>query len=154
MNKKSGFTLIEMIVILAILAFLTVGVLWLYENSQQQMRDLNRIENLQTVKTALANYFADNNHYPSGTESDLKILISPKKYIDTIPSGIKYQSANKNNSRACSSNCLSYHLGIQLERMDNEVLFTDDDVNIGFGGSTIDCGSIYGTFDYCYDIRS
>jgi prepilin-type N-terminal cleavage/methylation domain-containing protein len=153
MNIKStkGFTLIELLVVIAIIGLLSSIIISNLADSSQKGRDTAKIQALQEVRNALQMYFSDNGYYPVGT--DLTVLKSPKVYIATINSDIKYQGTDTNNTSTCDtgSGCASYHLGIALERTDNKVLAGDKDNTVGFRGDT-DCGSTSSGPDFCYDI--
>lgn len=107
MKAARGFTLIEIIVSIAILATLIAGVL-LAVNPQKQLnksKDALRREDLQSIKTALDAYYHDNDCYPTtvpfgaewsaGTGSDKAI------YMKKVP-----QDPSCNTSTG--ANCYQY----------------------------------------------
>jgi prepilin-type N-terminal cleavage/methylation domain-containing protein len=63
-NKKQGFTLIELMVVIAIISLLTSITLVALNSSRGKGRDAARRHNLQQVQLAIELYFSDNNAYP------------------------------------------------------------------------------------------
>jgi len=146
MEKNLAFTVIEIIIVFSIIGILGIFVFSITKDAQQKNRDAERLKEFQSLRNDLAFYYKNNGYYPSGTESDLT------KYIANIHVGIKYQSTNASNTEMCKISCPSYHLGIILERFDNDVLFADKNNMVGFNGFSKDCGSIKSEYDYCYDV--
>lgn len=64
--KNRGFTLIELIVILAVLGVLSVGLITIINPAGQisKARDVQRKSDLKQIQTALELYYQDNNAYP------------------------------------------------------------------------------------------
>lgn len=152
-NMKKAFTLIELIVVIAIISLLASVALSSFGSARQKARDSAKIQSLQEIRNALQLYFTDNGFYPGGnTIANLTsaLVNGPKRYIGAINSNIKYQGTNIDNTATCASNCPSYHIGIALEKTNN-VLIGDKDINIGFPGLSADCITA-GATDLCYDI--
>ncbi|MCM8787802.1 MAG: prepilin-type N-terminal cleavage/methylation domain-containing protein [Candidatus Omnitrophica bacterium] len=63
--RKKGFTLLELIVAMAILGLLAAGLLGNFMNSQRKARDAQRKSDLKQIQNALEAYFNDHNTYPS-----------------------------------------------------------------------------------------
>ena len=87
--KKTGFTLVELLVTIAIIAILAgVGVA-VFSMAQKNTRDQMRIRDLQTIKQALEMYRSDEGGYPDDTDINfipdgLISLISPS-YLSAWP---------------------------------------------------------------------
>jgi prepilin-type N-terminal cleavage/methylation domain-containing protein len=64
MNIKKGFTLVEILVVVAIIGILASIILVGLNSSRARARDTRRIADLQQVQNALELYFAANNYYP------------------------------------------------------------------------------------------
>ena len=62
---KKGFTLIELLVVIAIIGLLASIVMVSLSASKSKARDARRIKDLETIKGAVENYFADNGTYPT-----------------------------------------------------------------------------------------
>ncbi len=72
MNKKS-FTLIELLIVIAIIAIIAVGIIILTIPGQRlaQARDATRASHLKNLETALYLYSLDEGFYPSGVIDEL-----------------------------------------------------------------------------------
>lgn len=67
MNKIKGFTLVELLVVMAIIGFLTVGSYAGLTFGLRQARDTQRKTIVTTLNTALLAYYADHQKYPSSS---------------------------------------------------------------------------------------
>lgn len=67
MRKQQGFTLIELIVVMAILAILIVLGIGSFSSSQQKGRDSRRKADLRSIATALELFFNDKRQYPNAS---------------------------------------------------------------------------------------
>lgn len=64
MNNKRGFTIIELIVVIAIIAVLSSIVMVGVNNFRAKARDARRVSDLRNIRKALEMYFVDNGFYP------------------------------------------------------------------------------------------
>lgn len=82
-NKRFGFTLVELLVVMSIMGILTVVLASSFVNSQERSRDAARKANLKSLSDALNMYYADNGKYPAeitfGDEFKDKNIIYMKK---------------------------------------------------------------------------
>lgn len=65
MIKKLGFTLIELMVVISIIAILVTAGAVIYSKILSNSRDAKRKSDLETAKSALVLYRTDNGYYPS-----------------------------------------------------------------------------------------
>ena len=68
MNKK-GFTLIEILIVAAIVGLLGVLASVALDSARERARDAKRMSDVARVQVALELYFNDHNSYPTATES-------------------------------------------------------------------------------------
>ena len=64
--KKTGFTLVELLVVISIISILTVVTVGSFVESQKKSRDSARKANLKSLSTALNQYYADKGYFPCG----------------------------------------------------------------------------------------
>ena len=64
-KEKTGFTLVELLVVMAIIAILTVITLGSFTESQKKSRDGARKANLKSLSEAINLYYADTGSFPS-----------------------------------------------------------------------------------------
>ncbi len=79
-RRKAGFTLIELIVVMLIIAMLASLAVPRYFSSVQKSRDTILKEDLSLMRSALDKYYGDNDKYPTALDE----LVS-RKYLRNIP---------------------------------------------------------------------
>jgi len=67
MHSKKGFTIIELMVVIAVIAVLSSIVLVLLGNAKEKSRDARRVSDMREIQNALNLYFTDNNRFPRVT---------------------------------------------------------------------------------------
>lgn len=65
MNKKSGFTLVELLIVIVIIGILASIGLGSFNTAQMKSRDSKRKTNLQQIANALEIYYNDKGKYPA-----------------------------------------------------------------------------------------
>lgn len=70
-NKAKGFTLVELLIVIVVIAILAAISIVAYNGVTQKARDDERATNARNVINAIASYHAENGQYPSGA-ADLK----------------------------------------------------------------------------------
>jgi type II secretion system protein G len=158
MNKKKGFTLIELMVVIAIIGILATIITASLSTAKAKGRDAKRISDIKTIQTALALYYNDNQFYPINIYStyDSSNGVSPADglsptYLPVVPTDPSY------GSLACASNpsttgcyrytsyddlgpaCTDtdvawYHLGAILEDPSSNALTQDADASSAVTG--------------------
>ena len=158
-NTKRGFTLIELIMVVAIIGLIVSIVLSSLSTARQRGNDTARIQSVHQVQSALQLYSTSNNGtFPPNDQATLAdyLVNGSKRYIGSIDPRIVYKGTDiNNNSCSMPSGCASYHLGIPLIGLDNKALTTDKDMVTGvFDGTKDDCTSTGPTSkpDKCFDI--
>ncbi len=131
---KKAFTLIEIMVAVAILAILTGIVLVSLQTTQQRARDNKRIGDINQLQLLLNQYYDQNKVYPVS----LTELVTGG-YVSTLPKPpqptnsylyIPLAVTGYNNTQ-----CLAYHLGTTLENAGTSQL--NEDAGTTFDGYTI-----------------
>lgn len=78
--KRAGFTLIEMLVVLSLVALLLSVALPRYFSSLERARDVALEENLKVLRLTLDRYHADKGRYPP----NLQALVD-QRYLASVP---------------------------------------------------------------------
>ena len=159
MNKKliKGFTLIEMLVVIAIISILAGIVLTGVGGFQANARDTKRIGDLRIVQNYLELYFNRWGHYPGNSAgavatpaawSDLATALNSLNVStpnDPVSTRTYYYSVETVSN-------LGYILGVKLER-GNNVLTNQGELDTITGGYStpagMDCVDATPTFGYC-----
>ncbi len=106
-KDKKGFTLIELMVVVAIMGLLAALAVISLNNARQRARDARRISDVKQVQTALELYYLDNQEYP-GTPTDgsyngnlggLCISQDGTEGIDSTCAGSVYMRLTPSNPR-------------------------------------------------------
>ena len=67
-NRQAGFTIIEMLIVVTILALLAGVLVPVLQEGQQTARDSRRMQDLRTVQSALADFFRAEGEYPDTSD--------------------------------------------------------------------------------------
>lgn len=65
-KKPLGFTLVEMVVVIALIATLAGIAMFSYSRARLGARDLQRQQTITGIQSALERYYSDNGFYPAG----------------------------------------------------------------------------------------
>jgi len=94
-NRKPAFTLVELLLVAAVIGIIQVVVIYTYLGAQKQSRDVKRKSDLNRIATALELYRTDKKEYPptnfwisstyNSPNDTLANTILRQKYIDSIP---------------------------------------------------------------------
>ena len=79
-SRASGFTLMEMMIVMTLIVILAGIGLSVYGNSVQRSKEAVLKEDLFQMRDAIDQYYADKNKYPSSLDS----LVS-EKYLRAVP---------------------------------------------------------------------
>jgi general secretion pathway protein G len=79
-SRASGFTLMEMMIVMVLIVILAGIGLSMYGNSVQRAKEATLKEDLFRMRDAIDQYYADKNKYPA----NLDALVS-EKYLRAVP---------------------------------------------------------------------
>ena len=95
--RKSGFTLLELLIVISIISMLAILGFTSYINSLKSAKDGRRKADLQTIQKGLETYYQDNNSYPTDAAGSVPVdPLEPNsfchpsgcdvaKYLETLP---------------------------------------------------------------------
>lgn len=81
MERQRGFTLIEMMVVVSIIAILAALLIPNFSRARAQAQSATCISNLKTIGTALELYYTDHQYYPTATTQAID-----KQYLSSASS--------------------------------------------------------------------
>ncbi len=152
-----GFTLIEILIVVAIIAVLAGSVLVGFGPAQKQGRDLRRVNDLRQTQHALELYYAKCGYYPGVTQAGVPpcgafSAISSWAALTSALTGSNIgtsqipndPSSGKTYLYGTDANGTSYVIGATLEDLNNPVLQnspvgTTFGVNCNTGGNGVYC---------------
>lgn len=126
-RTTKGFTLVELMVVIAIIGILASIVLASLDSARKKGRDARRISDVKQIQLALELFYDANALFPSDIST--AALVTPG-YISVIPidpsNSAAYSYVPYSTSPA-NVTCISYHLGASLETANHSALSTDAD---------------------------
>jgi len=82
-QQRSGFTMIELLIVIVIMGILSAIGLGTFTSSQMKARDSKRKSDLRTIGDALEVYYNDYGNYPVGDSGDI-IGCGPQAEVDKV----------------------------------------------------------------------
>lgn len=64
-NKKSGFTIVELLIVIVVIGILATITIIAFNSIQQRGRDSQRVSDIATIKKSLELFHAQNGYYPN-----------------------------------------------------------------------------------------
>ena len=132
-TKAKGFTLMEILVVISLLAILATVVMASYFTSLERGRDSRRKQDLEQVGRALELYYFENNVYPATTLPWGEALTNTgntKTYMKKLPTDPSDKSNDGNYKYVYDSNGSYYKLYSCLEN-DKDLDYTNYNTNCG-----------------------
>jgi general secretion pathway protein G len=65
LKNKKGFTLIELLVVITIIGILATGATAVYTSQIQKARDTTRINDMETLRAGIEQFYQDKSQYPT-----------------------------------------------------------------------------------------
>jgi type IV pilus assembly protein PilA len=86
-SKKKGFTLIELVMVIAIIGVLAAIIMPKFSDQKSKANDAATRANLESLRSALQMYVSEQNYVPTSAAQAQAALISgvPKVYLRAIP---------------------------------------------------------------------
>lgn len=72
-KSRSGFTIVELLIVIVVIAILAAITIVAYNGIQQRARDSQRKQDVATIQKALEMYYMDNGKYPPGSSTGMGI---------------------------------------------------------------------------------
>jgi prepilin-type N-terminal cleavage/methylation domain-containing protein len=116
MKLKRGFTIVEVLVVIGIIAILTVIIFPSINNIRAKNRDAEKVADIAAIQLGLSMYF---NQHP--TEGYPKTIFSNGEFFPKYVPEESLISPNNQEykyvplKRGTSDKCSYYHLGVELE---------------------------------------
>jgi prepilin-type N-terminal cleavage/methylation domain-containing protein len=156
MKSKKGFTLIEVMVVIGIIAVLTVISFPAINNIRAKNRDAEKVSDIAAIQLGLSLYrnSSPTNSYPNTLEDLL-----PKNYVtaDSLssPNSDLYIYVPLAKTADVNARCTYYHLGVKLESSSAQIdaadnfTSTPDNISNGYSYCGYDgLGLATGTLNY------
>lgn len=137
--RSKGFTLVELLVVIAVIGTLATLLLVQLGAARQRARDVKRVADINQVRTALELFFDDNGAYP-GT-MDMTALVTAG-YLTRIPTDpLTTGCTNIYGGNGCygyaydsTAPITGFHIWAELERNNRQALSADLDLNSTLAG--------------------
>lgn len=156
-KHQKGFTLTEMMIVVAIIAFLAILAIMAYLNNVNKANDAKRKSDLSDISIAVEGYYADHECYPDpsylqGCGSDTMV-----PYLNQVPCDPIYKDhycyfvSNPDSSGTCYQ---EYHaLAILKNKSDPDIEKLGCD-GVGYCGWELECGSTSTRYGYNFGVSS
>ena len=149
MIKNKGFTLIEMMVVVAIIAILSGSFLIGLRGFRSSAYDARRLSDLQKIQGSLELYYNKYGIYPNASQnwSALESALQMTG-LTKLPNDPQFSAGVTDNyNYDVSSNGQDYILRATLSDVDNKAL--DEDIDVAPSGMSIDCSDTTAKPYYC-----
>ncbi len=132
LQNKKGFTIIELLIVIAIIGLLATISLVALNGARQKGRDAKRIGDIRQIQVALELYFNDNNSYPIVAEGGVVLgqtsaaklcnggfvaidTVCTRTYMGLVPSNPQPNGADYLYESEGTGTGSSYTIGFTLE---------------------------------------
>jgi len=147
LNPKRGFTLIEIMVVVAIIAILVVLAMFMFMNNLGKARDGRRKGDLDRLKIAFEEYYGDENTFPGGDILSECGSGNLKPYLSSVPCD------PKTNKPYCyiydtDNNGQNYRILASLENTSDPIISELNCSGSAYCGFESECTSYGSRFNY------
>ncbi len=116
-KKSKGFSIIEMVVVIAIVGFLSTIIYSSFDSSKAQSRDQKRVSDVSAIQLALEQYFSAHGVYPLQLSDLVPTYISEMSKDPTTKADYSGNYFPMAKILAPNSNsCVSYQLWTKFEK--------------------------------------
>lgn len=139
-KAQTGFTIIELLIVIAIIAILAGLVLNNFQGAQAKARDTQRVTDVNNIHTKLEEYYGDNNGYPNtftaatfpgidadslkdpkGTSVDVNAVVADETAADAVAAPDGSGSTPQYlyvpfGAAGCTTTCTGYVLKTYIEK--------------------------------------
>lgn len=157
-KKVAGFTLIEIVIVIAIMGVVSAAVYSSFDKSKAKSRDQKRVSDISAIQLSLEQYFNRKGYYPTSL-TELVTPTDPKdpKFLSEIPKDPVSNQPYTNNyfpmtRTQYSDKCITYQLWVQFEQTNQYI-----DIKKGFNSKNLpqppspkalyECGNGHSTVD-------
>lgn len=81
---KKGFTILELIVVIALIGLIASIILASFSDVRARNRDAKRVSDVKEIEKALSLYQIDNNRFPSSSDPSLPVTITGTDEISVL----------------------------------------------------------------------
>ncbi len=171
MSNSRGFTIIELLVVISIIAILASVTMASLISARVKARDTRRGEDVHQIQTALALYYTDCHRFPTtltaSANTGCPSGITLGNFLNPVPLDPTTNAPYAYAGLGSGVNCTSYHIGVVMELAGTAVLASDRDhtatvactgSNPDFSGLSAVCDATAGTAapggtERCYDVK-
>lgn len=83
-QRQSGFTLVEIAIVVVVIAMLAAMLIWSFGTVQKRSRDDSRDTAAKTLMAALKSYYNENGEFPDVCPGGLNIPCSATQYLGPV----------------------------------------------------------------------
>jgi prepilin-type N-terminal cleavage/methylation domain-containing protein len=106
MRKEKGFTLVELLVSISIIAILSVIMTVSYSSAQKSGRDQRRIADVKAIQSAAEQYYLLNGSYPTSYSAGSSWSIGTQMVLERYPADPKSTSSYSSGSSGATGYCV------------------------------------------------
>ncbi len=138
-QQKKGFTLVELLIVIAIIGLLATLAIVSLTAAQQRARDTKRVADLKAIQTSLELYWNENASYPAlvapALDTWAELSTSLSSFIGSLPKPPQDPDPNEVYVYLLDGSTNDeYYLGATIENVNHQALTQDIDGTPGGAG--------------------